>query len=244
MLADPASGIGLLAAFGAGMLSFLSPCVLPLVPGYLSVISGVEVSDLDDAGWRRVLAPSLLFIASFSAFFILLGLTATALGSTLQDNRDLLTDISGVLIIVMGGLFVASFFVPRLGREWRFDALLKRAGNGGPLVAGAAFAVAWSPCIGLTLGPILSAAALAETEARGAFLLTVYSLGLGVPFLLSAIAFNRMTRVFDVVKRHYAAIVAVGGGILILMGILILTGEFFRLNVEAQKLTRELGLDF
>ncbi len=234
----------MVAAFGAGLASFLSPCVLPLVPGYLSVISGVAVSDLDDAGWRRVLVPSLLFIASFSAFFILLGLTATALGSSLQENRDLLTDIAGVLIIVMGALFVASYFIPRLNREWHFQALMKRAGTGGPLVAGAAFAIAWSPCIGLTLGPILSAAALAETEARGAFLLTVYSLGLGVPFLLSAIAFSRMAQVFEVVKRHYALIIAIGGGILIIMGILILTGEFFKLNVEAQKLTNELGLDF
>ena len=145
-------GVGVLTAFGAGLVSFLSPCVLPLVPGYLSAVSGVSVTELDDADWRRVVVPSLLFIASFSAIFIVLGLTATGVGEVLREHRDLLTDIAGVLIIVMGVLFVASFFVARLNREWRVDALLERAGKGGPVVAGAAFAIAWTPCIGPTLG--------------------------------------------------------------------------------------------
>ena len=240
---DAAGGVGVLAAFAAGLVSFLSPCVLPLVPGYLSAVSGVNVTELERADWRRVVLPSLLFIASFSAIFILLGLTATGVGDALREHRDLLTDISGVLIIVMGVLFVASFFVVKLNREWRVDALMERAGKGGPMVAGAAFAIAWTPCVGPTLASILSAAALTDSAARGAGLLAVYSLGLAIPFLLTAIAFSRMTQVFDVVKRHYAAIVAVGGAILIAMGILILTGEFFQLNIEAQKLTNELGLD-
>ena len=240
---DAAGGVGVLAAFAAGLVSFLSPCVLPLVPGYLSAVSGVNVTELERADWRRVVLPSLLFIASFSAIFILLGLTATGVGDALREHRDLLTDISGVLIIVMGVLFVASFFVVKLNREWRVDALMERAGKGGPMVAGAAFAIAWTPCVGPTLASILSAAALTDSAARGAGLLAVYSLGLAVPFLLTAIAFSRMTQVFDVIKRHYAAIVAVGGAILIAMGILILTGEFFQLNIEAQKLTNELGLD-
>jgi cytochrome c-type biogenesis protein len=240
---DPASGVGVITAFGAGLVSFLSPCVLPLVPGYLSAVSGVNVTELDDADWRRVVVPSLLFIASFSAIFIGLGLTATGVGEVLREHRDLLTDIAGVLIIVMGVLFVASFFVARLNREWRVDALLERAGKGGPVVAGAAFAIAWTPCVGPTLAAILSAAALTDSVAHGGLLLAVYSAGLAVPFLLSAIAFSRMASVFAVVKRHYAAIVAVGGAILIVMGILILTGEFFQLNIEAQKITQDLGLD-
>ncbi len=240
---DAAGGVGVLAAFAAGLVSFLSPCVLPLVPGYLSAVSGVNVTELERADWRRVVLPSLLFIASFSAIFILLGLTATGVGDALREHRDLLTDISGVLIILMGVLFVASFFVVKLNREWRVDALMERAGKGGPMVAGAAFAIAWTPCVGPTLASILSAAALTDSAARGAGLLAVYSLGLAIPFLLTAIAFSRMTQVFDVIKRHYAAIVAVGGAILIAMGILILTGEFFQLNIEAQKLTNELGLD-
>jgi cytochrome c-type biogenesis protein len=240
---DPAAGIGVLAAFGAGLASFLSPCVLPLVPGYLSVISGVGVAELDEADWRRTIIPALLFVAAFSAFFVLLGLSATALGSTLRDHRELLTDISGVLIILMGILFVASFFIPRLAREWHVDTLLRRAGTGGPLVAGAAFAIAWTPCVGLTLGPILSAAALSDSAGHGGFLLAVYSAGLAVPFLLAAVAFSRMASVFDVVKRHYNAVIAAGGAILIVMGLAILFGWFTDFNVWAQKATQELGLD-
>jgi cytochrome c-type biogenesis protein len=240
---DPASGIGIVTAFGAGLVSFLSPCVLPLVPGYLSAVSGVEVKELGEAGWRRVLTPALLFVASFSLIFILLGLSATGIGSLLTDHRDLLTDISGVLIILMGLFFVATPFVTALNREWRVDALMERAGTGGPIVAGAAFAIAWTPCIGPTLGSILSAAAVSDSAAHGGWLLAVYSLGLAVPFLLTAIAFSEMTSAFDVVKRHYGAIIGVGGAILIAMGVLILTGGFTELNIKAQELTRDLGLD-
>ena len=241
---DPAAGVGILAALAAGVVSFLSPCVLPLVPGYLSAVSGVSAAELDDADWRRVLGPSLLFVASFSAIFIALGLSATALGSTLQDHKDVLIKVSGALIVAMGVLFVASLFATRLNREWHVDALLERAGKGGPIVAGAAFAIAWTPCIGPTLGAILSAAALSDSTGRGAFLLAVYSAGLAIPFLLTAVAFSRMTTAFAAVKRHYQAIVATGGVILIAMGVLIWTGELFQLNVEAQKWLNSLGLDF
>jgi cytochrome c-type biogenesis protein len=241
---DPTAGVGVLAALAAGIVSFLSPCVLPLVPGYLSAVSGVSPAELEDAGWRRVLGPSLLFVASFSAIFIASGLTATALGSTISDNNELLTKISAALIVFMGVLFVASLFITRLNREWHVDALLERAGKGGPIVAGAAFAIAWTPCIGPTLGAILGAAALAGSAARGALLLAVYSAGLAIPFLLTAVAFSRMTTAFAVVKRHYQAIVAVGGLILIVMGVLIWTGELTRLNAEVQSWTSEIGLDF
>jgi cytochrome c-type biogenesis protein len=240
---DPASGVGILAALGAGIVSFVSPCVLPLVPGYLSAVTGVSVSELDQANWRRVLAPSLVFVASFSTVFILLGLTATGLGQTLQNHRDTLEKISGALIIGMGVLFVASLFVTRLNREWHVEALMARAGKGGPLIAGMAFAIAWTPCIGPTLGAILSAAALTSSAAHGALLLAVYSGGLGVPFLVTALAFSRMTTAFGALKRHYAAIMGVAGGILILMGILILNGDFFQLNTQASKLTNDLGLN-
>ncbi len=215
---DPAAGIGVLAALAAGVVSFLSPCVLPLVPGYLSAVSGVSAAELESAGWRRVLGPSLLFVASFSAIFVALGLTATGLGATLQDHKQLLTKVSATLIVAMGVLFVASLFVTRLNREWHVDALLERAGRGGPIVAGAAFAIAWTPCIGPTLGAILSAASLSGSAARGALLLAVYSAGLAIPFLLTAVAFSRMTTAFGVVKRHYQAIVATGGVILIVDG--------------------------
>jgi cytochrome c-type biogenesis protein len=241
---DPSAGVGIFAALAAGVVSFLSPCVLPLVPGYLSAVSGVSASELESGNWRRVLPPSLLFVASFSTIFILLGLTATGLGSVLQDHKELLTKISGALIIAMGVLFVSSLFITRLNREWHVNALLERAGKGGPIVAGAAFAIAWSPCIGPTLAAILAAASLSGSALHGAFLLAVYSAGLAIPFILTAVAFSQMTTAFAVVKRHYQAIVAVGGVILIAMGVLIWTGELFRLNIEAQNWLSELGLNF
>lgn len=241
---DPAAGVGILAALAAGVVSFLSPCVLPLVPGYLSAVSGVSANELESAGWRRVLGPSLLFVASFSAIFILLGLTATGLGSLLQDHKELLEKIAAALIIAMGLLFVSSLFVTRLNQEWHVDALLDRAGKGGPIVAGAAFAIAWTPCIGPTLGAILGAASLSGSAGHGAVLLAVYSAGLAIPFLLTAVAFSQMTTAFAVVKRHYQAIVAVGGLILIAMGVLIWTGELSQLNTEVINWMEGLGLDF
>lgn len=241
---DPAAGVGILAALAAGVVSFLSPCVLPLVPGYLSAVSGVSANELESAGWRRVLGPSLLFVASFSAIFILLGLTATGLGSLLQDHKELLEKIAAALIIAMGLLFVSSLFITRLNQEWHVDALLDRAGKGGPIVAGAAFAIAWTPCIGPTLGAILGAASLSGSAGHGAVLLAVYSAGLAIPFLLTAVAFSQMTTAFAVVKRHYQAIVAVGGLILIAMGVLIWTGELSQLNTEVINWMEGLGLDF
>jgi cytochrome c-type biogenesis protein len=241
---DPAAGVGVFAALGAGLVSFLSPCVLPLVPGYLSAVTGVAAADLEHANWRQVLVPSLLFIASFSAIFIALGVTATGVGDLLRDNRELLNKIAGAVIVAMGVLFVAATFVTRLNREWHVEALMARAGSGGPVVAGAAFAIAWTPCIGPTLAAILSAAALSETAGRGAFLLGVYSAGLAIPFLATSLAFSRMTTAFDAVKRHYAVIIGAGGAILIVMGVLVYTGELFQLNIEAQQLLDSVGLNF
>jgi cytochrome c-type biogenesis protein len=243
MQGDPVALPGLFAALGAGIVSFLSPCVLPLVPGYLSAVSGVSVTELDRVSWRSVLVPSLIFVASFSVIFILLGLTATGLGQTLNEHQDTLETIAGALIIALGVYFVASLFVARLNREWHVEALMSRAGKGGPVVAGAAFAVAWTPCIGPTLGAILTAASVSSSAAHGALLLAVYSAGLGIPFLITALAFSRMTTAFGAIKRHYWVITTVGGLILIAMGVLILTGEFFQLNIEAQKLTNDLGLN-
>jgi cytochrome c-type biogenesis protein len=240
---DPINGADVPVAFVAGLVSFISPCVLPLVPGYLSAVTGMNVAEIETADWRRVLWPSLLFIAAFSTVFILLGLTATALGETLRDNQDLLTDIGAVLLILMGLLFVATMFVDRLNREWRVDALMERAGKGGPIVAGAAFSIAWTPCTGPALGGILTLAGIQGEVAHAAFLLAVYSAGLAVPFLLTALAFSRATTAFAAVKHHYRAIVATGGAVLIAMGILILSGGFTDLNVWAQRVTNDLGLN-
>jgi len=242
-MADPVAGADVPVAFLAGLVSFVSPCVLPLVPGYLSAVSGVSVADLDETRWTRVLVPSVLFIASFSVIFIMLGLTATALGQALRDHQDLLTRLGGVLLVLLGAYFIATQFVDRLNREWRPETLLARAGTGGPIIAGAAFSIAWTPCVGPALGGVLTLAGIRGEMLYGAFLLAVYSLGLAIPFLLTALAFSRATTAFAALKRHYRALVAVGGAILVGMGVLILSGGFTELNVWAQRVTQDLGLN-
>jgi cytochrome c-type biogenesis protein len=233
------------AAFAAGFISFISPCVLPLVPGYLSAVSGVSVAELEERDRSRaaVLFPAIVFCLSFTAVFVALGMVATGLGSTLRDNRDLLNQIAGALIIFMGLLFIGTLFITRLNAEWRPHGLIAKAGNGGPLIAGAAFAIGWTPCIGPTLTAILNAAAVKDTVSQGAALLAVYSLGLAIPFLISAVAFHRATRVFRWLRDRYVVITAISGVVLIGMGILIFTGEMTELNVEAQRFLEKLGLD-
>ena len=234
----------IIIAFAAGVVSFVSPCCLPLVPGYLATVTGLQPgrSDrrIDSAVWGR----SLLFVSTFSLLFILLGLAATAIGSVLFDNRATLETVAGVAIIGMGALFVASVFVTGLNREWRPHGLIERAGRGGPVVAGAAFAIAWTPCVGPTLGAILGLAATSRGTLEGALLLAVYSAGLALPFLFSAVAFSAATRAFGFFKRHYAAMQIASGLVLVAMGVLVLTGELFRLNIEAQQLLDRLGLNF
>ncbi|HYM54532.1 MAG TPA: cytochrome c biogenesis protein CcdA [Solirubrobacteraceae bacterium] len=241
---DTATGVGIPLALAAGLVSFLSPCVLPLVPGYLSTVIGVTPADLKDGvGARRVLVPSLLFIASFSAIFILLGLSATVIGSTLNAHKQALQQAGGALIILMGVVFLATPFIGMLNREWHPDALLRLAGRGGPLMAGAAFAIAWTPCTSITLGAILTQAAVSSSAAHGALLLAFYSAGLAIPFLLIALAFERMTNALTVVKRHFPVIIAVGGAVMIVLGLLIVTGEFTILNAKANTLLQGTGLD-
>ncbi len=232
-------------AFAAGLVSFLSPCCLPLVPGYLAAVANVRPAEqrrrrLDP----RVLARSGVFVGTFSFIFIGFGLTATALGSFLFDNQPLLNKVSGGLIIVMGLLFISSVFVVRLNRDWRPDALIERAGKGGPVVAGAAFAIAWTPCVGPTLGAILGLAATSQGTGEGAGLLAVYSAGLALPFMFSAVAFDAATKSFAFFKRHYVAIQVGSGVVLVAMGVLVVTGELFRLNIEVQQQLERWDLNF
>ncbi len=232
-------------AFAAGLVSFLSPCCLPLVPGYLAAVAGTNPGEQRRRGLDpRVLARSGVFVATFSLIFIGFGLTATALGSFLFDNQPLLNKVAGVLIIVMGLLFIGSVFVVRLNRDWRPQALIERAGRGGPVVAGAAFAIAWTPCVGPTLGAILGLAATSQGTGEGAGLLAVYSAGLALPFLFSAVAFDAAAKSFGFFKRHYVAIQVGSGVVLVGMGILVLTGELFRLNIEVQQQLERWDLNF
>jgi cytochrome c-type biogenesis protein len=235
-----------IAAFAVGFVSFISPCVLPLVPGYLSAVSGVSIADMR-SGERKlsaILWPAAIFCLSFTIMFVALGMTATSIGSTLRDSKQTLDRAAGFVILAMGIFFLLTPFVPKLNREWRPDALISRAGAGGPVIAGLAFAVAWTPCVGPTLASILAAASAADTVGHGGVLLAFYSLGLAVPFLLTAVAFDRATTGFRWIRNHYMLVTAVSGAILVFMGVLMLTGELTRLNIQAQAWLQDLGLDF
>jgi cytochrome c-type biogenesis protein len=237
-MVDAASGIGLPVAFGAGLISFLSPCVLPLVPGYVSAVAGGQPGEVSSS---KVLGPSLAFVASFSFIFIALGLLGQrALHSALTGPTGL--KISGAVIIVMGLLFMLAPFIPALSREWHVNGLMQRAGRGGPVLTGAAFAVAWTPCTGPTLGAILTAAGTSNSASHGAILLAIYCAGLGVPFLITGLAFGTATTAFAVIKRHYPVVIGAGGAVLIAMGVLIWTGEFTTLNVTVSNWLQSLGL--
>ena len=219
------------AAFAVGFVSFISPCVLPLVPGYLSAISGISFADISEGrGRAKVLGPAIIFCISFTVMFVALGMGATGLGTWLGEHRVALRHISGLIIAAMGVLFIATLFVPRLNREWRPERLMQRAQTGGPVIAGLAFAVAWLPCTGPTLAAILTAAGNQDTVAKGGVLLAFYSAGLAVPFILSALAFSRVTGVFRFFRDHYGAITAVAGVVLVAMGVLLYTDQLAHLN--------------
>jgi cytochrome c-type biogenesis protein len=239
--ADPT----IIAAFAVGLVSFISPCVLPLVPGYLSAVSGVSIAEMrsGERSLLKILLPAIVFCLSFTTIFVALGMTATGLGETLNQERATLEKVAGLVIIALGVFFLLTPFIPRLNREWRPDALISRAGSGGPIIAGAAFAVAWTPCIGPTLGAILNVAATQDSVGKGGVLLAFYSLGLAVPFLLTAVAFTRMTTAFKFLRNHYMAITALSGVVLITMGLLLFTGELAQLNIKAQEALDSLGIN-
>ena len=191
-----------------------------------------------------MLGPALLFCLAFTAMFVALGMSATGLGQTLNDHRALLREISGIVIALMGVLFIATLFVPLLNRDWRPEELMRRAHTGGPIVAGVAFAIAWLPCTGPTLGAILTAASTEGTVGEGGVLLAFYALGLAVPFILSALAFTTFAGVFRFFRDHYRVITLVSGSVLIVMGVLLYTNELTRLNNEALSLMDDLGINF
>ena len=236
----------IVAAFAIGFVSFVSPCVLPMVPGYLSAISGSSIAEIRAGEKRlsRILLPALIFCLSFTVMFVALGMTATGIGSTLRDHQQTLNTIAGVMIVLLGIFFMATPFVTKFNQDWRPEVLITRAGAGSPVIAGLAFAVAWTPCVGPTLAAILAAASTADSVGHGGLLLFFYSLGLAIPFLLMAMVFDKATVAFSWLRDHYLLITFISGAILILMGILILTDELTRLNSEAQQLLNSAGLDF
>jgi cytochrome c-type biogenesis protein len=233
-----------LLAFAAGFVSFVSPCCLPLVPGYLAVVTGAPIGEATALSRASVVGRALVFVASFSLVFILLGLSATAIGALLFSNQLTLRKVAGVAIVLMGLVFVGSVFVTRLNREWRPVGLIERAGRGGPVLAGVAFAIAWTPCVGPTLGAILGLASTQQSTVQAGLLLAVYSSGLAVPFLLSALGFGATTSRFGWFKRHHAGVQVTAGVALAAMGVLVFTNQLFQLNIQAQRLLDSAGLNF
>jgi cytochrome c-type biogenesis protein len=246
LLALSTGPVGWTVAFGAGMLSFLSPCVLPLVPGYLSLISGVSAGQLavqTKADTRQIVRSTALFVAGFTLVFVALGAAASSIGRTLGEHQRGLEQVSGAAVVVMG-LFLAGFISPRvLQTERRFHVSPSRLGEWGAPVMGMAFAFGWTPCIGSVLGPILAYAATGGQLTQGILLLLFYSLGLGVPFIATGLAFGRLTTAFAWVKRHYRIINLVSGVLLIAFGTLLFLGEVSRMSSAILRWMERLGLD-
>jgi cytochrome c-type biogenesis protein len=190
---------------------------------------------------RRVIGPTLAFVGSFSAIFIALGLLGQqALRGAFKGSTAF--HVSGALIVLMGVLFVLSPLIPRLAREYHVQSLMERAGHSGPVVTGAAFAIAWTPCTGPTLGAITSATGTSTSAFHGAFLLAIYCAGLGLPFLITGLAFGKVTVALNVVKRHYPLVIGAGGLILVGMGVLIWTDQFQVLNQHVSNWLNAIGL--
>lgn len=219
--------IGIAIAFTAGVLSFLSPCVLPLVPSYLTFVTGMTLDDLQDGTDRRAtLVHSTLFVVGFSAVFILMGASASFLGQFFRQYEVWIARVGGVVIILFGLHLTGLLRVTSLMREKRVHLADKPAGHIGTLAVGMAFGAGWTPCIGPILGAILTYAAAQDTLWSGVGLLTVYSLGLAVPFLLAAVALDRFLDVFSRFRRWMPVVEKASGVLLIFLGLLLLTGRF------------------
>lgn len=217
----PAAFVALLA----GLLSFLSPCVLPIVPPYLAYMTGVNVGGLK-SGERSAALPAMFFVLGLSTVFLIMGFAASAFGRAFLQYQDLLSKIAGVMVIVMGLHFLHVFRIPILDQEARLETGKQDGGAFGAYLLGLAFAFGWTPCIGPQLGMILSLAATGGELSRGTALLAVYALGLGIPFLLAAIFINRAMGVMNRIKPHLKLIERVMGALLLVVGVMLLTGAF------------------
>jgi cytochrome c-type biogenesis protein len=234
-VSEPAA-LGFVVAFAAGLLSFLSPCVLPLVPSYVGFLTGMTLPEV--TGRRRVaLTHALLFVGGFSLVFILLGASATALGRALNYYQVWLQRVGGALIILFGLLCLGVFNLRLLSQERRLHLERKPVGYLGSVLVGMAFAAGWTPCIGPVLGAILGLAATSADVSRGMLLLAVYSAGLALPFLLAAVAVDSFLDWFQRFRRFLPWVMRISGVMLVVVGILLITGEFTRLAGWLQGLT-------
>jgi cytochrome c-type biogenesis protein len=223
--------VTLLAAFAAGFLSFVSPCVLPLIPGYISFISGLTLEEMRGTTTQRssrpqVLLASVAFVLGFTVVFVAAGASASALGKFIYAQSPILEKIAGTVLVILGLHMMGVFRIRLLENDKRIQTQRKPAGPIGAFVVGTAFAFAWTPCIGPILGGILAMAASRESVGEGMQMLAVYSLGLGVPFLLTSLAIDRFFAAAARIRRHYRMIELVSGGLLILVGLLIFFDQF------------------
>lgn len=220
----PAMFVALLA----GIVSFLSPCVLPIVPPYLAYMSGVSINDLSEgkAQSRKAILPALFFVMGLSTVFLFLGFTASAIGAMFLQYQNWFNTVAGILVMIFGAHFIGVYRIGFLDREARIDAGDRGGSSFGAYILGLAFAFGWTPCIGPQLGAILSLAASEASVTRGTLLLAIYALGLGVPFLLVAAFLPRLTGVMGWMKRHMEQIERVMGLLLWTIGLLMLTGGF------------------
>jgi cytochrome c-type biogenesis protein len=240
---DPATGqLGILIAFSAGLLSFLSPCVLPLVPSYITFITGMTLEDMQQTK-RETLLHAIVFVCGFSLIFLALGAGATVFGQLMLRYRDWISRIGGALIIVFGLYMLGVFNFAFLMKDTRLHLSDKPIGYFGTLVVGIAFGAGWSPCIGPILGAILTMAANEADLQRGLVLLAAYSAGLAVPFLLAAVMVERFLKVFAQVRHQMVWVNRIAGAMLVIVGILMVTNRFTMLSSWLQDLTPEFIRD-
>jgi cytochrome c-type biogenesis protein len=223
--------LALPVALLAGLVSFLSPCVLPLVPGYLSYVTGLSGADLGSARRGRMVAGTGLFVLGFTAVFVSFGAAFGSLGTWLREYDATITVVLGVVTIVMGLAFAG--LLPGMQREWRFHQRPSLGLAGAPLL-GVVFGLGWTPCIGPTLSAILGLSYESSSAVRGAVLAVAYCLGLGLPFLAAAVAYRRALGSFGWVKQHYAWVMRLGGAMLVTIGVLLVTGLWEDLTVDLQ----------
>lgn len=236
-----------LVAFAAGTLSFLSPCVLPLVPGYLSVVTGLDLATLREdpkANRRRILVTTSLFVCGFGVVYVPLGAAVGAVGSAFREYQHVFTRVSGVLLIAFAVFLAGSVVLkaPWLYQELRFHPRLGALGKAAPVVLGAAFAFGWTPCVGPVVGSILTIAAEQGRAFTGATLLATYTLGLGVPFLLCGLALASFTPLLRRVQRHFAVITFVSAAVMLVFGILLVTDSLATLNAHLSRFLQDHGL--
>lgn len=232
----------MLVALVAGLVSFLSPCVLPIVPPYLAYMSGISLSDLTSGERpRRAVVPALFFVMGLSTIFLLLGFTASIFGSFFIRNQVVFVQVSGAVIVLLGLHFLSVYRIPFLDREARLDAGERGGSAFGAYVLGLAFAFGWTPCIGPQLGMILSLAATEGSVAQGTVLLAVYAIGLGIPFLLAAMFITRSMGLMQRMRRHMGLIEKVMGGLLVVVGVAMVTGVFTRFSYWLLEVFPALG---